>query len=244
MTVVAVILARLDSTRLPRKTLISVAGIPVVQHVYEACARSEADHVVLATTHRSVDRDLVRWAEGIGCRVVCGPAEDVASRFLRALDALGAEAGVRVNGDSPMQRSELLSWAIDTWRVRRCDVVTNVPERRWPPGLSLEVVARSAMAQAVREMRSDHHRQHVTSFFYANPEKFDLYHLPPGPPGSREADLAVDTSADLRRFQHVATILGKEFPRADVSSLIRAARDHDHGSDQGEERGHGSAAEQ
>jgi spore coat polysaccharide biosynthesis protein SpsF len=227
MRVVAVVLARLDSTRLPGKALRTVSGRPLVDYVVSAVRAADAvDDVVLATTDRPVDDELVRWAEANAVQVHRGSASNVAERFLGALEGSGADAGIRVNGDSPLHRPGLLSSGCEVWRAGRADLVTNVAGLTWPAGLSIEVVSRPAMRTAVAEISSEEDREHVTRYFYEHPSDFTIEVLPPGPVGARAVHLAVDDEEGFQRFTRMESALGDGLLEADVDRLIELAAAH------------------
>ncbi len=218
-------LARLDSTRLPGKQLERVGTRNILGHVAAACRGSGVDDVVLATSVRNVDDLLVRAAQREGIHVYRGSIDDVAGRFLAAADMVGASVALRVNGDSPFVRAEMLRDAIAQWRRDPVDLVTNVPGRFWPAGLSVEAVSIAAMRRAVASNLSAAEREHVTKAFYdADPGTWTIRVLSPGPPSGRGLHLAVDTEEDLARARVLSERLGRLFDSASVAMLIDEAR--------------------
>jgi spore coat polysaccharide biosynthesis protein SpsF (cytidylyltransferase family) len=223
MKVAAVVLARLDSSRLPRKVLRVVAGRALIDYVFAACRGADVDVIVLATTDRIVDDQLAAHATTAGVRVFRGGVDDVAGRFLGALESVGADAAIRVNGDSPLHRSTLLAEGVASWRTEPIDVVTNVPGRTWPFGFSVEVVAAQAMRRACETMTSPAHREHVTKRFYDN-DGFHLRQLQPGPEGGAGLQLAVDDADDLARFAWIVEQAGERLSALTPTELISLAR--------------------
>src|SRR5262245_42134393 len=106
--VLAVVQARVGSTRLPGKALLPIAGRPVVAHVVERIrAARGVDEVVLATTANPEDDALETFACGAGVGCVRGSVEDVLDRYHAAVAAHPAEIVVRVTADCPLLDPEV-----------------------------------------------------------------------------------------------------------------------------------------
>src|SRR5689334_16625895 len=99
--VVAIIQARLGSTRLPRKVLADLCGRSLLEHLVERVrAASSVDRIVLATTEARVDDELVQFVESRRlCKVYRGPEEDVLARFHGCAKREAADEIVRITAD-------------------------------------------------------------------------------------------------------------------------------------------------
>ena len=224
--VLAVIQARLGSTRLPGKTLADLGGRPMLAHVVErAAAIPGVDGVVIATTVHPRDDRLAGWAQAAGLPCVRGSEDDVLDRFHDALERHPCDAIVRVTPDCPFLDPEVSGRVVAAWRgdPGRVDYASNVHPPTFPDGLDTEVIARSALAAAWREARWPSDREHVTPFVWRQPERFrqvavrgdlDLSHL----------RWTVDTVADLEfaRAVHarLAPAVGERFGMRDVVALL------------------------
>jgi spore coat polysaccharide biosynthesis protein SpsF len=211
--IVGIVAARLDSTRLPAKALREVAGRPLLGHVVGRARRiAGLDGLVLATTARAVDDPLADWAgrEGLDC--FRGDLEDVAGRFLACARRRGAEAFVRLNADSPFLDPALVDEGLRA-SGGDADLVSNLPGRSFPYGISVEVVRTSALERAHGRMTAEE-RVHVTAHFYAHPEEYRIVPMTCPDPSLRTARLVVDTEEDLRRFASVAARLADRVTEA------------------------------
>lgn len=227
MKIGALVLARFDSQRLPGKALRAVAGRPLLGYALDICRRvAGVDVIALATTDRAVDDVLVDFARAEGVACVRGDTDDVAGRFLSACDQLGLDAALRLNGDSPLNRAALLAHAVGQFRDGEADLVSNVPGRSYPFGVSAEVVGVAALRQAYPLMTPTN-REHVTQYFYQHPESIRLRTLDSGRDDLRGVQLAVDDFADLERFAAIRSRLGERLWTADVAELCEMARAHD-----------------
>lgn len=204
----AVILARLDSRRLPGKALASVEGRSLLWHVTCRLPRPLFDApLVLATTHRPVDDRLAAAAAELGLAVFRGSTADVAGRLLAAADAFDLDGVLRVNGDSPFIDAKLVSQAIGIFRQGRAACVTNLRPRRHPYGVSIELFRPAALRACLAHSRNPDDIEHVTSSLYAHLAPSDLHALddPDQAPGGDDwrVRLTVDEPPDLdalRRF--------------------------------------------
>jgi spore coat polysaccharide biosynthesis protein SpsF len=221
--VVAVIQARLGSTRLPGKALADLAGRPVLAHVAErAAAIPGVDGVVLATTVSTADDLLEAFAgrAGIGC--VRGSEADVLDRFLLASREAGAGAVVRITADCPLLDPEVSGRVVAEYVARRpgVDYVSNVHPPTYPDGLDTEMFSAEALETAWREARLPSEREHVTPYIWKHPERFRLANV------EHEEDLSahrwtVDTEADLAFVRSVFEGLGAGAARAGMRQVLR-----------------------
>lgn len=203
MTVWAIIQARMSSRRLPGKILRPLAGEPLLGHICRRLAECRAiDGFAVATSEAASDDPTADFCQSRGVRCVRGPLEDVAARFLRSARELGAEALVRINGDSPFVDPSLVDHAVELFRAGGADVVTNISPRSFPKGMSVEVMAVSALSRAYQNMGELSHREHVTKYFYEHPDAFRIINFISGGDFST-VQLSVDTSEDFLRAEQI-----------------------------------------
>lgn len=194
------LMARLDSRRLPGKVLMDVAGRPLLALAAARLARSElGGHIVLATSDRAVDDPIAIWASAFGLEVHRGPAEDVAQRCLDAARLAGWDWFLRISGDSPFIAPEAVDAVADLFRHETPDLASNVFPRIHPPGLSAEAVSVEALARLLSESNDPQDREHVTKAFYDAPTRWRIASVPPtGETWPAGLHLAVDTETDLQ----------------------------------------------
>ncbi len=196
-----ILLARLDSSRLPGKQLRQAYGRPLLDWLLERVNRIEGlDEIVIATTNRSVDTPLVEFAQRRGFPIFTGPASDVAGRVLRCARERAYDAWVRINGDSPLLDYQLFSRAINEFRSGTWDIVTNVLERTYPVGNSVEVFDCKVFGVGYQHMTDPRHFEHVTLYFYEHAEDYNILNLRRTGEPLRSISLAVDTASDFERF--------------------------------------------
>jgi spore coat polysaccharide biosynthesis protein SpsF len=172
---VAIIQARMGSTRLPGKVLLDLAGESMLARVVRRAQRiAGIAEVVVATSDLPEEEPLLRHAATLGVRAVRGPADDVLARYRLAVEATRAEAVMRITSDCPLL-SPLVSGLVLTEYLLHdgdYDYVSNTMARSWPRGLDTEVIAAEALLAADREAVKPDEREHVTPFIWRQPQRF------------------------------------------------------------------------
>ncbi len=207
---IAVIQARMASTRLPGKVLRPLAGRPVISWVIRAAKESGAcSRVVVATSDHSSDDVLVAAAED-EAEVVRGPLDDVLSRFVLVLDRLGDDDVVRLTADCPLLDPSLIAMAGTAFASGDVDYLSTTHPRSLPRGLDVEICSAAALRIAAAEATGVD-RVHVTSFLYRHPDRFRLAGLTFSPPAD-DLRVTLDTEDDARALEELVQVLGDRAP--------------------------------
>ena len=166
MKIIAVIQSRMGSSRLPGKSLTSLAGRPMVQHVIErARAIQGLADVVLVTSSNERDRPLVELAKSLNFSVICGSEHDVLDRYLTVAQVYQPDAIMRLTGDTPLLCADVCGQVLEAFQTRPVDVdyvINDTTRSGWPDGLDCECASVSAIFQAARYATSATDREHVT----------------------------------------------------------------------------------
>lgn len=182
--VVAIIQARLGSTRLPGKVLMDIGGKTALQWIVDAAsAASLVGQVVVATP------DIKLFYHCRDVLGVLGPEDNVLERFKRAAEQTGAMKIVRLTADCPFVDSDIIDECIQT---NRCAV------DEWPDGMDVQVFDASWLPMGDRE--------HII------PVHNNLPQLPCPAGNLRHIRLTLDTAADLARLRAIAEHLPKDRP--------------------------------
>ena len=200
--IVAIVQARANSARLPGKVLRQVVGRPIVAYLIERLRHASGlDDVVLATSDEGSDDALAAVATKEGYRCYRGPLDNVAKRLLGAARAAGADAFVRLSGDSPLLDANLVSRAVALYREGDAEIVSNVLVRTYPKGQSVEVIDTETLAQALTQF-SDSDREHVTTYFYRHLDRYRIVGFQ-SERSLAHMQLSVDEPEDLERFERI-----------------------------------------
>lgn len=175
MRIVAVVQARMGSSRLPGKVLKGLGGQSVLARVVQRLRRSSLiSEVVVATSVSSGDEAVVREAERLNVGCFRGSEADVLDRFYRAARAFHADTVVRITSDCPLIDPEITDQTIRAFLNEQPDYASNGLERTYPRGLDTEAMTAEALARAWRKANEPYQREHVTPFLYEHPELFRI----------------------------------------------------------------------
>lgn len=222
--ILAVLQARVSSSRLPEKVLKPILGRPMLALQIERLRRSRRiGRLVLATSSDPSDDALESLGRAEGVEVFRGSLDDVLDRFYRAALPHRPDHVVRLTGDSPLADAALIDAIIDDHLASGNDYTTNAVEPTWPDGLDAEVFRFRCLEEAWREAKLPSQREHVTPFINRQPQRYDVRHY------KGEQDLSalrwtVDEPAD---FKLVDIIYGELYPSnpafttADVLALLK-----------------------
>src|SRR5438067_2111172 len=171
---VAIVQARMGSSRLPGKVLRDIHGEPMLYRVLSRIRRAvHLDDVLVATTSRREDDCISRLASAWGFRAFRGSEEDVLDRYYKAARFSGAELVVRITADCPLAAPELIDQAIEEMLSSHADYVSNSrPYSTYPEGLDVEVIRFEALERAWREAAQISEREHVTPYIWKGERGF------------------------------------------------------------------------
>jgi len=168
---VAIVQARMGSSRLPGKSLADIEGHPMLWHVVERVRRARLVHkVVVATSDRPADDPIAGFCEREGIPCFRGSEDDVLDRFYKTAKEHSAEVLVRVTADCPLIDPVVIDRVVERYEHGTFDYVSNVLRCTYPDGLDTEVFSISALERAWREAQKLSEREHVTP--YLRSEKF------------------------------------------------------------------------
>ncbi|OAJ71371.1 glutamate-1-semialdehyde aminotransferase [Methylobacillus sp. MM3] len=165
MKTVAIVQARMGSTRLPNKVMKPMTDVPMIELLLSRLKQArEIDQVVVATSHAAENAPLVEHVRKLGIAIEQGSENDVLDRFLQAAKAHHADAIVRITGDCPLVDPGLVDEAVRRFKAAGVDYFSNVSPPTYPDGLDIEVFTRDALDQASRETDKPFDREHVTPY--------------------------------------------------------------------------------
>lgn len=196
MRTVAIIQARMGSSRLPGKVLADIHGDTMLGRVVSRLrAARTIDEVVIATSVLADDDAIVTEATRLGCGSHRGSETDVLDRYLGAARAYNADAIVRVTADCPLLDAGVVDLVVSAL-VRDVDYASNTHTRTFPRGLDVEAMHRDTLERIGRLGTSESAREHVTAFVMERPELFRVRQIVAVDDAS-QLRWTVDTSDDL-----------------------------------------------
>jgi spore coat polysaccharide biosynthesis protein SpsF len=173
MNIVTIIQARMGSTRLPGKVLMDLGGETVLARVVARLRRATlVNEIAVATTNFVADEAIVRECRRLEVPFFRGSENDVLDRYYQAARVFAAGTVVRITSDCPAIDPDLVDETIRVFQHQQGDYASNSFPRTYPRGLDTEVFTMNALEQAWREAHKPYEREHVTPYFYENPELF------------------------------------------------------------------------
>jgi spore coat polysaccharide biosynthesis protein SpsF len=210
---IAIIQARMSSSRLPGKVLHQVKGLPLLGYILIRLQRSqEIGEIWVATSTHYSDDPLETYCITNGIACFRGDLENVAHRFTNLLGKRPCSRLVRICGDSPWIDPEIVDEALRLHRRSGIPVVTNVAPRTYPPGISVEVIdSKTFLSCSAKFSKSE--QEHITSYFYAHQSPFPVLNFTSDEPRFSAISLAVDTPKDLSDFTSLVSTKPPEWVR-------------------------------
>ncbi len=219
---IAIIQARMGSTRLQGKSMINLAGHPLVYHVLErAKAITGVQRVVLATGTGRENFPLIDLAHENECEAFAGSEDDVLNRFYRVSEKYPCSYIIRITGDNPFTDS---TYASETLRVAMETEADNAALTGLPLGTAVEIISAEALASAHRNGREKYHREHVSPYIKERPEEFKIVRHPSGFQNPfKDLRLTVDTEEDFELAEKIYDTLyrGSLFSLGEVISFLQ-----------------------
>jgi glutamate-1-semialdehyde 2,1-aminomutase len=165
MKVVAIVQARMGSTRLPNKVMKKIGGVPMIELLLARLSRAkEIDQIVVATSVDKKNEPLAAHVEKLGYFCVRGSENDVLQRYLDAARATKADLVVRVTGDCPLIDPDLVDEVISSFKLQQVDYLTNTLPPTYPDGLDTEVFTLAALERVAFESQDRFDHEHVTPY--------------------------------------------------------------------------------
>ena len=172
MKIVAIIQARMGSTRLPDKVLKPICGLPMIAILLARLSRSfEINQIVVATSTDPRNLPLVECVTQLGYACEQGSENDVLDRYVMAALKHHADVVVRITGDCPLIDPDLVDATIRKFKQGDFDYVSNSYPPSYPDGLDVEVCSIVALKRALEESVKPFDREHVTPYL-RNPGLF------------------------------------------------------------------------
>ncbi len=165
MKIVAIVQARMGSTRLPNKVMKHVGGVPMIELLLARLAKSKKiEQILLATSTDQRNKPLIEHVKKLGYACIKGSEENVLDRYLTAARLVDANIVVRITGDCPLIDPMLVDQVIEQFLSLGVDYISNTVPVTYPDGLDTEVFTVEALERAATESTEAFDREHVTPY--------------------------------------------------------------------------------
>ena len=219
--ILAVLQARLSSSRLPGKVMMPLHGEPMLMRQIERVRRARRiDRLVLATSVSAADDPLAALCRERNVECFRGELEDVLDRVYQTAAPANPRHVVRLTADCPLADPALIDAVIDFCVQGDFDYASNALEPSFPDGLDVEVMTFAALREAWQHARLPSQREHVTPYLYQDPERFRIGSFR----GDRDLSAlrwTVDESPDFELVSRIYDALYPANPAFSTEDVLR-----------------------
>ena len=197
----AIIQARSDSRRFPKKVLYKINSKPLILHVIDSIKKSgKVKKILIATSNKKTDDNLIKLLKRNNIFYYRGSLNNVVLRFINASKKFKYSHIIRISGDSPLINSKVIDRAIKIFNNNKsADLITNVFPRTFESGNSVEIIKRNLLKTNLSKM-SKYDKEHVTTFFYKNYKKFKIVNFK-NKKNLSKVKISVDFKKDLTEIR-------------------------------------------
>jgi spore coat polysaccharide biosynthesis protein SpsF len=222
LKVLAIVQARMGSTRLPGKVLMKIEGKTILEHVINFLQFSKnIDDIIVATTDEPTDDEIEVLIKNLGVKCYRGSSSDVLKRYYDCAKQFKGDIIVRITADDPIVDPVLIDKVIDKCKNTRCDYATNLLHRTYPLGISGEAFSFTMLEKLYVNQLDLLSREHVTHDMLINPKLYDIEEVF-APPGLERPSwrLTVDYMEDLQLMRKIFSALYKPNSFIKYESLV------------------------
>lgn len=228
LRVVAIIQARMSSSRFPGKMLKIIGSLPVLAWTAERMGLAKTIHeVIVGTSDQDQDDPIAKLCHDYGIRVFRGAELDVLDRYYKCASEYNATHVVRVTGDCPFIDPSIVDDVVTLCLAdERVEYASNHVPMSFPEGMSVEVMPTKTLEIVWHESVLPSHREHVTPFIRFQPSRFSHANLK-SPIDLSNIRLTVDYKDDLLGLDRLAKLLESkgfemDFALDDVISILES----------------------
>ncbi len=225
MQVGIILLCRYNSKRLPGKILKPIAGKPIIAYIMDQLSIAVSQKsIIVCTSENGTDDPIAAYCDQQGYNCFRGSLENVSRRFLDCGLHYGFDYLTRINGDNLFINHEVLQKMITSAKSGKYNFITNVKDRTFPKGMSIEIVKRVFYQDYYENhFSSSGHFEHVTQYFYQKSPKIPWvkYFYNKTVPQAAGIQLAIDTQKDFEMAERMIDTFDKNIAEYNLAELYK-----------------------
>lgn len=221
--VTSIIQARMQSTRLPKKVLLPLAGKTILENVVDRVRQAKTiGQVIVATSTEGADNAIAELCEEKGIQYFRGSHEDVLDRFYQTAKQFRAEHICRITADCPLIDPVVIDEAVEAYKKGGYDYVSNShPIATYPDGFDTWIFSFAALEKSWQEAKLPSEREHVTSYIWNHPEIFKNFNI------KNKNDLSeYRLTIDEERDYEVLKIIVKQVKDLTMENIVKFLDEH------------------
>ncbi|MEI7752381.1 MAG: glycosyltransferase family protein [Candidatus Omnitrophota bacterium] len=205
MKIVALVQARMGSTRLPGKILMDIEGESMLWHVSDRLRRAKLlGGMIIVTSVSGSDDPVENFCKHENIDFFRGSENDVLDRYYHAATHFKIDQIVRITGDCPLIDPEVVDAVIQKHLSSGADYTSNTLNRTYPRGLDVEIFTFACLQAAYGQADQPFEREHVTPFIYQHAELFRLVSVEADPTlCGPDIRICVDMPEDLMLIRKI-----------------------------------------
>lgn len=170
-----IIQARMWSSRLPWKVMLSLAWKPVLWHDIERCRKCKnINDIIIATTTNSEDDIIERWCINNDIKCYRWSNDNVLNRYYETAKKYNSDNIIRITSDCPFIDYEIIDDIAHKFDYKKFDYMSNCQDRVFPRWLDCEIFTFKSLKKANENANEEFEKEHVTPYIIKNFKK-DLY---------------------------------------------------------------------
>lgn len=227
MKVGVIILSRFNSSRLPGKALMEINNKKVLEYIVERCAMVfDKANIVIATSNELSDEPIANFAQKSQINLFRGSLNNVAERFYEAGKNFGFNYAIRVNGDNIFLDIPLLALIKELSETGNFDLISNVKDRTYPKGMSIESVNLSHYEELLKEIKlKDYYKEHVTIYLYEHLKANYHFIYNETLPEASGIQMALDDKNDWERTSKIMSRFTKHHTQYNLKEIFSIYQD-------------------
>ena len=211
--IVALVQARMNSSRLPGKVLKKIGTIPSLELLLHRLQKSKLiDEIIVVTSINPADDSLYEMVTNLGFHCSRGSENNVLQRYIDAIQKTLAKTIVRITGDCPLIDPAVVDKVIEAYKSANVMYASNIDPPSFPDGMDVEVIDRKCLESLSECSLEIRHLEHVTSFIREN-KHYTKANLKASKNLSK-LRLTLDESSDL---EVISSIVKHFHPRMDFT---------------------------
>ncbi len=176
--IIAILQARMSSTRLPGKVLKTINNKPILEYEIKRILKSQKiDKLILATSNQKSDDELEQFSKRLGIECFRGDLENVLKRYYQCAKLYNADTIIRLTGDCPVMDSKVIDKALEIFENNNFDYVSNTIQRSYPDGLDVEVFGFNTLEYIYNNAKLDEEKEHVTKYIFNHLDAFKIFNF-------------------------------------------------------------------
>ncbi|MCF6216525.1 MAG: glycosyltransferase family protein [Emcibacter sp.] len=226
--IVATIEARMTSSRLPGKMMLTCLGKTMLEHMVGRVKRAAClDDIIIATTLNETDDVIAEEATKLNVKYFRGSEDNVMLRVLEAAQNFKADIIVELTGDCPLMDPALIDYALAQYSSSGVDYLSNLEITEFkaglahPLGYAVQVFSTAILADAYARTEDPLDHEHVSRYLYQTPERYRVKYLPaPILQRGPQMSVTLDTRQDFQVICRVLKALTPKNPNFTIEDVV------------------------